>query len=125
MSFLASAAKTSSRPRVVIARLPPPTEPDDLVGRTQRENFRKAVRASAKLAFGSDAGVYPPGDNGRQFAKMVEWVMTPMQALRAATVDAANCWAGATASVRSSRDATPTSSPSTAIRSPTSGRWRR
>jgi imidazolonepropionase-like amidohydrolase len=43
------------------------------VGRTQRENFRRAVQAGAKLAFGTDAGVYPHGWNGKQFAKMVEW----------------------------------------------------
>jgi imidazolonepropionase-like amidohydrolase len=61
-----------------------------VVGRTQRENFRKAVQAGAKMAFGSDAGVYPHGWNGKQFAKMVEWGMTPMQAIKAATVDAAD-----------------------------------
>ncbi len=41
------------------------------------------------MLFGTDAGVYPHGDNGRQFAKMVEWGMTPIQAIRAATSDAA------------------------------------
>ncbi|WP_396625546.1 amidohydrolase family protein [Luteitalea sp.] len=61
-----------------------------LVGRTQRENFRKAVQAGVKMAFGTDAGVYPHGDNGKQFAKMVEWGMTPMQAIQAATVHAAD-----------------------------------
>jgi imidazolonepropionase-like amidohydrolase len=60
-----------------------------LVGRTQRENFRKAHQAGARLAFGSDAGVYPHGWNGKQFAKMVEWGMTPSQAIKAATSDAA------------------------------------
>jgi imidazolonepropionase-like amidohydrolase len=64
-------------------------EKERLVGRTQRENFRKAVQAGAKMAFGSDAGVYPHGWNGKQFAKMVEWGMTPMQAIKAATTDAA------------------------------------
>lgn len=62
---------------------------EKLVGRTQRENFRKAVRAGARMGFGTDAGVYPHGDNRKQFPKMVEWGMTPMQALRAATSDAA------------------------------------
>jgi imidazolonepropionase-like amidohydrolase len=61
-----------------------------LVGRTQRENFRKAVQAGEKLAFGTDAGVYPHGWNARQFAKMVEWGMTPMQAIRSATTAAAD-----------------------------------
>ncbi|HLL53235.1 MAG TPA: amidohydrolase family protein [Myxococcaceae bacterium] len=64
-------------------------EKERLVGRTQRESFRKAVRAGAKLAYGTDAGVYPHGGNGKQFAKMVEWGMTPMQAIQSATVNAA------------------------------------
>jgi imidazolonepropionase-like amidohydrolase len=65
-------------------------EKERLVGRTQRENFRKAVRAGAKIAYGTDAGVYPHGWNAKQFAKMVEWGMTPMQAIQAATVSAAD-----------------------------------
>jgi imidazolonepropionase-like amidohydrolase len=42
------------------------------------------------MAFGTDAGVYPHGDNAKQFVKMVEWGMTPIQSLRAATVNAAD-----------------------------------
>lgn len=61
-----------------------------LIGRAQRENFRKAWKAGVKMAFGTDAGVYPHGWNGKQFAKMVEWGMTPMEAIRAATVNAAD-----------------------------------
>jgi imidazolonepropionase-like amidohydrolase len=61
-----------------------------LVGRTQRENFRKAVQAGEKMAFATDAGVYPHGWNAKQFAKMVEWGMTPLRAIRSATVDAAD-----------------------------------
>jgi imidazolonepropionase-like amidohydrolase len=64
-------------------------EKERRVGRTQRENFRKAWKAGAKMAFGTDAGVYPHGDNGKQFAKMVEWGMTPMEAITAATSSAA------------------------------------
>ena len=60
------------------------------VGRTQRENFQKAVRAGVKMAFGTDAGVYPHGWNAKQFAHMVKWGMTPMQAIQAATVNAAD-----------------------------------
>ena len=41
------------------------------------------------MLFGTDAGVYPHGQNGRQFAKMVQWGMTPLQAIQAATVSAA------------------------------------
>ena len=63
---------------------------EKLVGRVQRENFRKAVQAGEKLAYGTDAGVYPHGGNGKQFAKEVEWGMTPLQAIRSATTNAAD-----------------------------------
>ena len=56
------------------------------VGKAQRERFQAATRAGVNLAFGSDAGVYPHGDNGRQFAYMVEWGLTPMKAIQAATI---------------------------------------
>src|SRR3954463_11852997 len=62
---------------------------EKMIGRLQRETFRKAVRAGVPMLFGTDAGVYPHGDNARQFAKMVEWGMTPMQAIQAATRSAA------------------------------------
>ena len=42
------------------------------------------------MSFGSDAGVYPHGDNAKQFALMVKWGMTPIQAIQAATVNAAD-----------------------------------
>lgn len=57
-----------------------------LVGRRQRERFQAAVEAGAKIAFGSDAGVYDHGLNGRQFAYMVEWGMAPIDAIRASTI---------------------------------------
>jgi imidazolonepropionase-like amidohydrolase len=63
---------------------------EKLVGRVQRENFQKAVKAGVKIAFGTDAGVYPHGWNGKQFSKMVEWGMTPMGAIQAATVSNAD-----------------------------------
>lgn len=59
------------------------------IGLKQRQTFQRAVRGGVQMVFGSDAGVYPHGDNGRQFAKMVEWGMTPIQAIQAATVNAA------------------------------------
>jgi imidazolonepropionase-like amidohydrolase len=59
------------------------------VGRLQRENFRKAVRAGVKVAYGTDAGVYPHGWNGKQFAFMVRYGLTPMQAIQSATASAA------------------------------------
>lgn len=55
----------------------------------QRDNFRRAVELGVPLAFGSDAGVYPHGLNGRQFRYMVANGMTPLQAIRAATSSAA------------------------------------
>lgn len=63
---------------------------EKLVGRLQRENFARAVRAGVKVAFGTDAGVYPHGDNARQFRYMVELGLTPARAIRAATADAAD-----------------------------------
>ena len=65
-------------------------EKERKVGRLQRENFKKAVAAGVKVAFGTDAGIFPHGGNGRQFRYMVEWGMTPMQAIQAATVNAAD-----------------------------------
>lgn len=55
----------------------------------QRQNFRKAHEAGVTIVFGSDSGVYPHGMNGRQFAYMVQWGMSPMEAIRAATSVAA------------------------------------
>lgn len=65
-------------------------EKERMVGRTQRENFQKAVKAGVKIAYGTDAGVYPHGWNGKQFAHMVKWGLAPMQAIQAATVNAAD-----------------------------------
>ena len=58
-------------------------------GRKQRETFRRAVEAGVKMAFGTDAGVYPHGDNAKQFHYMVQYGMTPAQAIQTATVNAA------------------------------------
>jgi imidazolonepropionase-like amidohydrolase len=63
---------------------------EKMVGRLQRENFQKAVQAGVKMAFGTDAGVYPHGDNAKQFFYMVKFGMTPAQAIRAATSSAAD-----------------------------------
>jgi imidazolonepropionase-like amidohydrolase len=65
-------------------------EKERMVGQLQRENFAKAFKAGAKMAFGTDAGVYPHGDNARQFYYMVKYGMTPAQAIRAATSSAAD-----------------------------------
>ena len=55
----------------------------------QRRGFTAAVKAGAKLTFGTDAGVYPYGLGARQFAYMVRYGMTPMQAIQSATSEAA------------------------------------
>jgi len=55
----------------------------------QRRAFAAAVKAGAQISFGSDAAVYPYGLGGRQFAYMVRFGMTPMQAIRSATTEAA------------------------------------
>ena len=59
------------------------------VGQLQRDTFRRAWKAGVKMAFGTDAGVYPHGDNARQFHYMVQYGMTPAEAIQAATVRAA------------------------------------
>ena len=55
----------------------------------QRIGFTKAVKMGVKLAYGTDSGVYPHGQNAKQFAYMVRYGMTPMQAIQSATVRAA------------------------------------
>jgi len=65
-------------------------EHDRDLGEIQRRNFTKAVRAGVKMSFGTDAGVCPHGINARQFAFMVKYGMTPMQAIQSATKNAAD-----------------------------------
>lgn len=59
------------------------------VGQLQRQNFSKAVKAGVKLAYGTDAGVYTHGLNALQLEYMVQWGMTPLQAIQSATLNAA------------------------------------
>lgn len=75
------------------------------VGQVQRDNFRKAHDAGVRIAFGTDAGVYPHGNNARQFAYMVQYGMTPMEAIQAATVDAAELigWPGDVGAIEAGR----------------------
>lgn len=61
-----------------------------MTGATQRESFRRAHEAGVKMVMGTDAGVYPHGDNAKQLSRMVRFGMTPAQALRAATYNAAD-----------------------------------
>ncbi len=62
---------------------------NDETTETQRAGFAEAVRAGVRIAFGTDAGIYPHGLNARQFAYQVRLGQTPLQAIRSATVDAA------------------------------------
>lgn len=62
---------------------------DREVAQIQRDNFRKAHKAGVRMVFGSDAGVMPHGQVGGQFKVMVEYGMTPMEAIQAATRNAA------------------------------------
>ncbi|MEO2183202.1 MAG: amidohydrolase family protein, partial [bacterium] len=59
------------------------------VGKIQRENFRKAVVAGVKMVMGTDAGIYPHRESPRQLSRMVQFGMTPIQALQSATINAA------------------------------------
>ncbi len=79
-----------------VGMLPESIEKEKKIGRLQRENFRHAFQSGAKMAFGTDSGVYPHGDNAKQFGKMIEWGMKPLDAIQAATVNAADLlgWAG-------------------------------
>lgn len=62
---------------------------DREIAQIQRDNFRAAHAAGARMVFGSDAGIYPHGQNAHQFAVMVEYGMTPAEAIRSATWNAA------------------------------------
>ena len=63
---------------------------DAELGELHRQNFRKAVKAGIKMSFGTDAGVCPYEKSINQFAFMVKYGMTPMQAIQAATTNAAD-----------------------------------
>lgn len=62
---------------------------EKMVSKAQRESFRKANKAGVKMVFGSDAAIYPHGDNPKQFSRMVQFGMTPLQAIQASTINSA------------------------------------
>jgi len=62
---------------------------DQAIGQVQRDSFSAAVKAGVKMVFGSDAAIYPHGDNAKQFSRMVTYGMTPLQAIQAATINSA------------------------------------
>jgi len=65
-------------------------EKERMTGLTQRNNFQKAHEAGVKMIFGTDAGVFPHGQNARQLSRMVRFGMTEAEALQATTVNAAD-----------------------------------
>ena len=65
-------------------------EHDREMGERHRQNFHKAVDAGVKMAFGTDLGVCAYGTSPKQFAFMVKYGMTSMQAIQAATSNAAD-----------------------------------
>jgi imidazolonepropionase-like amidohydrolase len=72
-----------------VGMLPEMVEKERALGKLQRTNFRRAYVAGTRMAFGTDGGVYPHGDNAKQFATMAEWGMKPLESIRAATLEAA------------------------------------
>jgi imidazolonepropionase-like amidohydrolase len=69
--------------------LPESLKKEKEIGQLQRDNFRRALLGGARMVFGTDAGVYPHGDNAKQFFYMIKYGMTSMQAIQAATIHAA------------------------------------
>ena len=65
------------------------------------QTYSDAIKANAKIVFGSDSGTYPHGDNARQFSVYVELGMSPMQAIQSATTVAAESlgWQGDTGAI--------------------------
>ena len=66
---------------------------DREIAELQRQNFKRANAAGVKMVYGTDAGIYPHGMNALQFATMVKYGMTPLQAIQSATVNAAEALA--------------------------------
>jgi imidazolonepropionase-like amidohydrolase len=58
--------------------------------RHQNENWSRAIKAGVKFAFGTDAGVYPHGQNAKQFGYLRQLPLTSMQMIQMATVNAAD-----------------------------------
>ena len=85
--------------------LPESLEKERKIGQLQRDNFRKAHAGGDRMAFGTDAGVYPHGDNAKQFFYMVKYGMTPMQAIQSSTIAAADLmgWSDRVGSIRAGK----------------------
>jgi len=78
---------------------------NEMTTQAQRDGFAKAVRAGARIAFGTDSGVYPHGRNAIQFGYQVRLGQSPLEAIRSATVVAAECmgWDDLVGSLRPGR----------------------
>ncbi len=72
-----------------IGLLPESIEKEKLVGKLQRMNFGKAWKGGAKIAFGTDGGGYPHGENWKAMPYMAEFGMEPLEVIRAATIHGA------------------------------------
>lgn len=72
-----------------VGMLPESIEKERKIGQVQRDNFRKALLGGARMAYGTDGGVYPHGGNAKQFIYMVDYGMKPLDAIRSATLNAA------------------------------------
>lgn len=76
--------------RINLAVLPPLVrQKAETILPIARKNLQRAIAADARIAFGTDAGVYPHGENAREFAVYVRLGMTPLKALQSATIRAA------------------------------------
>ena len=76
---------------IKLETLPPPIRAKaESVLPVAKESIRRAIRGGVKIAFGTDAAVYPHGDNAKEFAALVDRGMTPIEAIKAATVYASD-----------------------------------
>lgn len=66
---------------------------DREIAEVQRQGFKRAHAAGVKMVFGTDAGIYPHGDNAAQFATMVRYGMSPTEAIQSATINASEALA--------------------------------
>ena len=67
--------------------LPESLEKERETGSAQRSNFTRALEAGVPMAFGTDAGAFPHGENAKQLSRMVQFGMTPLQAIQSATIN--------------------------------------